>query len=124
VGNFSLKRNKSSFKRAIVSFCFWRVSLNFCGRISPVKRVCDQEHASFEPIYFIFKSLRANPFLNLGFYLLNELFTGIKRPLLVKTALARNNGAIIGFLRRQVCYVNRKTFSLESECVELKKFIQ
>ncbi len=124
MGNFSLQRNERSFKRAIVRFGFYRISLDFGGRVSPVKRVCDQEHAGFKPTYFKFQSLRADSFFNLGLYLLDELLSGIKRPLLVVAATARMDGARIGFLGRLVSDVNRKPFFLESEGVELKEFIQ
>jgi hypothetical protein len=124
VGNFSLQRNERSFERAIVCFGFYRVRLDFGGRVSPVKRVCDQEHAGFKPTYFKFQSLRAYPFFDLGLDLLDELLSGIKRPLLVEAAPARMNGARIGFLGRLVSDVNSKPFFLESEGVELKELIQ
>ncbi len=124
MGNFSLQRNERSFKRAIVRFGFYRISLDFGGRVSPVKRVCYQEHACFKPTYFKFKSLNANPFFYLGLYLLDELLSGIKRPLLVEAATARIDGACIGFVGRLVSDVNRKPFFLESEGVELKELIQ
>jgi len=60
----------------------------------------------------------------LGLDLLDELFSGIKRPLLVEATPADMNGARIGFLGRLVSDVNRKPLFLESEGVELKELIQ